>query len=136
MSVRLIIAVYARVQVVRAHAVQYHNHHGHPERGMRTVEFSIPRNCDLTRAEKLIEGVCLRRGLCVAMKGSLSAYPGSVHWHCKQSQQKRTLELTLFPAERRIWASVREGRKAPWIDADLPRLRRAIERELRGARQS
>jgi len=97
---------------------------------MKTIEFRFPRRRHLTRAAALIESVCSRRGLSVAMKGSLAGYPGCIHWHYKQPNQRGTLELTFYPAEKRLWASVQEGRKAPWIDVELPQLRRAIEREL------
>jgi hypothetical protein len=98
---------------------------------MREIEFAVPRNADLKGSESLIEQICAERGLTLAMKGSLSAYPGCVHWHFKRQKQKGTLELTLFPRGRRVWAKVQDGRKAPWIDKQLPGLRAAIERSLR-----
>jgi hypothetical protein len=101
---------------------------------MKEIEFKVPRDCDLARAGVLIEKVCAGRGLELAMKGSLAKYPGCIHWHFKQPNQKGTLELTLHLAERRIWAKVQEGRKAQWIDKELPVLRRAIERELKRTR--
>jgi len=98
---------------------------------MREVEFAVPKNCDVRKSPRLIEEVCARRGLQLAMKGSLATYPGSVHWHYKKQNQKGTLELTLHAPGHRIWAKVQAGRKAPWIDAELPRLKRAIESELK-----
>ena len=57
----------------------------------------------LTNAEKLIEEACSRLGLQLVMKASLSAYPGSVHWHYKRFPKERgTPELTLFTPDRRI----------------------------------
>jgi hypothetical protein len=98
---------------------------------MKEVEFSVPSGCDLGSAERLIEAVCLRRGLQVTMKGSLATFPGSIHWHYKNQSQKGTLELTLHVPSGRIWAQVQNGRRAEWIDLELPGLQRAIERELR-----
>jgi len=98
---------------------------------MKELEFAVPKNCDLRKAGRVIETACARRGLQLAMKGTLASYPGSTHWHFKQPDQKGTLELTLFLPVRRIWAQVQDGRRAAWIDAELPRLRRAIERELK-----
>jgi hypothetical protein len=98
---------------------------------MREVEFAVPKNCDLRKADKLVEEICARRGLQLAMKGTVATYPGSIHWHYKQPKQKGTLELTLYFAERRLWAKIQKGRKAPWIDEELPALRRAIESALR-----
>lgn len=62
------------------------------------------------------------------MKGSLSAYPGSIHWHYKSSGQKGTVEITLLDAERRIWVQVQDGRRATWIDRELPAIRCEIEK--------
>jgi len=70
------------------------------------------------------------------MKGAQASFLGSIHWHYKRKGQKGTLELTLYAAERRLWAQVQEGRKAPWIDEELPRLQRAIERELKGLKRA
>jgi hypothetical protein len=101
---------------------------------MQEVEFVIPKHRNLEGAEKLIEEVCGAMGLEIAMKGSLSAYPGSIHWHYKMDRKRRgTLELTLFMAGRRIWSQVQSGRKAPWIDDVLPKIRRSIENGLRQA---
>jgi hypothetical protein len=98
---------------------------------MREIEFHIPKQCDLAAAEVLIERACAESGLLVGMKGSLASYPGCVHWHYKKPNQKGTLELPLYGKESRLWAQVQDGRKAAWIEVELPRLQRAIERELR-----
>jgi hypothetical protein len=98
---------------------------------MRESEFAVPKNCDLRKADRLIEEICARRGLQLAMKGTTASYPGSFHWHFKQPKQKGTLELTLHIPTRRLWAKISEGRKAPWIDKELPALRRTIESALR-----
>jgi hypothetical protein len=98
---------------------------------MREIDFAVPRNADLGRVERLIEKICARRGLLLAMKGSLSSYPGCVHWHYKRQSHKGTLELTLFARDRRVWAKVQDGRRAPWIDEELPGLQRDVERALK-----
>ena len=98
---------------------------------MKEIEFRVPRGCDLTHARRIIEQVCKHRGLHSAMKASLATYPGSTHWHYKKLRQSGTLELTLYLPDRRIWAQVQKSRWAPWIDIELPRLRRDIEGALR-----
>ena len=65
------------------------------------------------------------------MKGTQSKFPGSIHWNFKRPRQKGTLELTLLIPEQRIWAQVQDGRKAPWIDDELPVLQRTIEKGLK-----
>jgi hypothetical protein len=55
---------------------------------MREVEFSVPQKCDLKLAARLIEEICMGRGLQMAMKGSQSKFPGSIHWHDKRRNKK------------------------------------------------
>ncbi|HLW55070.1 MAG TPA: hypothetical protein VKW06_19725 [Candidatus Angelobacter sp.] len=80
---------------------------------MKQLEFRVPKNGALSFAEQAIERVCGQRGLIVGMKGSLASYRGCTHWHFKKKKEKGTLEITLHPAGRRIWAQVQDGRKAP-----------------------
>src|ERR1700723_1168007 len=103
------------------------------EVAMREIEFAVPHNADLTQAIKSIETICAQHELILAMKGSLAAYPGCIHWHDKREKQKGTLELTLFARDRCVWAKVQDGRKAPGIERDLPALQWAIERALQAA---
>ncbi|HYA18609.1 MAG TPA: hypothetical protein VEF06_14150 [Bryobacteraceae bacterium] len=98
---------------------------------MQEVEFRIPRDADLRRAEQLIEEACAALNLTPAMKGALASYPGSTHWHYKNGKEKGTLELTLSPRDRRIWAQVQSRRKAPWIDTLLREVQGRIERALK-----
>jgi hypothetical protein len=98
---------------------------------MREIEFAVPRDANLIDAERFIEKICLKHGLVLAMKDSLAAYPGCVHWHYKRQNQKGTLELTLFSQDRRVWVKVQEGRNAPWVQEELPGLQIAIELALK-----
>jgi hypothetical protein len=100
---------------------------------MDQIEFSIPARCDLRKADVLIERVCAAHGLQAAMKGKLASYPGSIHWHYKKRAEKGTLELTLLPGERRIWAAIHTNRQAPWIAEVLHKVRADIERALQGS---
>ncbi len=102
---------------------------------MQEIEFTVPAKADLDQAEAVIESVCAAHGLQAGMKSPLASFPGSIHWHYKKPREKGTLELTLFRRDRRIWAQVQEGRKAPWISTVLPLVRSAIERELRNSLQ-
>ena len=97
---------------------------------MVETEFKVPSGCELKRAERAVERLCRSHGLSVGLKGSLSQYPGSIHWHFKKEKEKGTLELTLYPAEARLWSKVQAGRKASWIDEMLPGLKNDIEAEL------
>jgi hypothetical protein len=101
---------------------------------MQEFEFKVPATFDFTGAEALIESIGAAHGLGVAMKTSLASFPGSIHWHYKNKKDKGTLELTVFPRDRRIWAQVQSRRKAPWIEIILPRVQKDIEHELRRSR--
>ena len=100
---------------------------------MEQIEFSVPPRCDLMKVDALIERVCAAHGLHAAMKGRLATYPGSIHWHYKKPKEKGTLELTLLPSERRLWAAIHTNRQAPWIAEALNKLRADIERALKAA---
>jgi hypothetical protein len=97
---------------------------------MIETEFEMPEICDVRRVERTVERLCRTRGLLMALKGSLSQYPGSIHWHFKKERQKGTLELTLYPAKSRLWSKVQAGRKALWIYETLPELKNGIETAL------
>ena len=101
---------------------------------MTRFDFSFPPSCSAVRAARSIERICKTRGLELAMKTSLASVPASIHWHYKRPRETGTLEITLDRAAHRLWASVQAGRRAPWINAELPPLRLAIEAALRNRR--
>jgi hypothetical protein len=98
---------------------------------MTEVEFTVPQGCSLSAAASLIEKACGECGLRVSTRCALASYPGCIHWHVKRGIQPGTLELTLWEAKRRVWASVQDGRRAAWIDDALPRVKDAVETALR-----
>src|ERR1700730_8875921 len=95
--------------------------HGQQIAGLRVIEteFEIPKGCDAKSVERTVERLCHTRGLFMALKGSLSQYPGSIHLHFKKDRKKGTLELTLYPEKSRLWSKVQAGRKALWIDETI-----------------
>jgi hypothetical protein len=98
---------------------------------MTEVEFTVPQGYSLSGAASLIEKACRECGLRVSTRATLQTYPGCIHWHVKRGIQSGTLELTLWETKRRVWASVQNGRRAPWIDEALPRVKDAVETALR-----
>jgi hypothetical protein len=98
---------------------------------MTEVEFTVPQSCGLSGAASLIEKAFLGCGLRVSTRATLRSYPGCIHWHVKRGMHPGTLELTLWEAKRRVWASVQDGRRAPWIDEALPQVKHAVETALR-----
>ena len=97
---------------------------------MRSEEVTVPQGADFSRAEAALERCFEAEGLRVAMKGTLAAHKGCVHWHLKRGKERGTLEVTLWPARRRVWLSVHANRGGEWIEEGLVRLREAIEGSL------
>jgi hypothetical protein len=74
-----------------------------------------------------VDAAVAAHGLIVTMKGHLKTYPGSTHWHCKLGREPGTLEITLWPAKRRLWFKIHPGRRGEWMTHVLPSLQRALE---------
>jgi hypothetical protein len=98
---------------------------------MREVEFRVPPSAQFIDIESTIESICAAEGLQIGMKSALASFPGSTHWHFKRSKERGTLEITLLPSRRRIWAQIQDGRRADWIDACLAKITRAVEGKLK-----
>jgi hypothetical protein len=87
---------------------------------MKDIEIDLPP-AQIPSAAKL-ESLFTNATLRITLRGTLAAYPGSVHWHLKEGHQRGTLEVTLWPPEGRIWLSVQDGRRAEWIAGAVARL--------------
>ena len=92
---------------------------------MVEIPFKL-RGIDASAIE-LIDDAIARHGLITTMKGTLKSYPGSTHWHCKLGREKGTLEITLWPAKQRAWFKIQAGRRAPWIDEIVPKIKQTLE---------
>jgi hypothetical protein len=80
--------------------------------------------------ETAVEACVTEVGLHVTLKGTLAAYPGSLHWHIKRGKERGVLELTWWPEQHRLWFSVHRNRTAPWIETAQSQLKQAIEAAL------
>jgi hypothetical protein len=83
----------------------------------------------LSRLPQTIDELSAAHGLSISMKGSLKKFPGSIHWHLKKGRERGTLEVTLLPAERRLWFSMHENRSAAWVTNMAREFKRKIEGE-------
>src|ERR1700733_10438341 len=98
---------------------------------MKQIELSV-RGCNFSGATaRAIETVMSQQGLERSLKCTLAAYRGCVHWHFKKSGESGTLEVTMWPAQRRVWLSGQSGRRAAWITRSLKKIKMALQRELR-----
>jgi hypothetical protein len=86
----------------------------------------IPRTKPLP-SESDIEAAIAKLGLLTTLRATLASFPGSIHWHLKRDRQRGTLELTLWPAEHRLWLSVQGARNASWIGPGMRQLKAALE---------
>ena len=98
---------------------------------MRTEEVAVPQAADLAGAEGEIERCFGEAGLRVALKGTLATHKGCVHWHLKRGKERGTLEVTLWPARRRLWLSVHANRSGDWVEGALRHVADALPDALR-----
>ena len=89
---------------------------------MENVAIPLPRHVEGDTVAQVIDDALAESGLTVTLRDSLKKYPGCVHWHAKNGRASGTLEITLWPQERRAWFTVQDGRKAPWIEEKLSSL--------------
>ncbi len=95
---------------------------------MREMEIPLPRNADYRLVGKTIEEICVSRGLRLTLKASLNKFSGSTHWHFKNGDERGTLEITLWPAKRRAWFSIQDGRVGAWIGEQIALLQDSFQR--------
>lgn len=99
---------------------------------MTKLDIALPPHTPAADLASCIEQACARQGLSVSMRCTLRAYPGCTHWHLKQGAERGTLEVTLWPRERRLWLSIQSGRAGTWTEAAAERLRAALHHSLWG----
>jgi hypothetical protein len=96
---------------------------------MSEHEIQVGRKWDSRSIARAIESAAKSHDLQIALKGTLQTCRGCTHWHFKNGRNSGTLEATMWPKEKRVWLSVQSGRRAVWIERDLP----AIVKQLQAA---
>jgi hypothetical protein len=99
---------------------------------VRGIEIVLPSGTDPAAVPELVEAECKSFGLTRRLLGTLKTIPGSMHWHFARGRERGTLEVTWVATGRRLWFTVQDGRKAPWIDDAIPSLKAALERTPAG----
>ena len=79
----------------------------------------------------VVRGPCYLALRCLVGAGGpqpdgIVLYPGSRHWHYRRGRERGTLEITFWPAQRRLWLKVAAGRTSAWITELLPSLQAAL----------
>jgi hypothetical protein len=100
---------------------------------VRTIEIPWPGDVDCQIVEEAIDEAITGIGLTVTLRGSLKKFPGCIHWHARNGRESGTLEITLWPQQRRAWFTIQDGRRAPWIDDEMRRITEVIAELLNGA---
>jgi hypothetical protein len=95
---------------------------------MREIEIDILGIDDAQRIAQRVETVLASHGLTLHSRGTLRTYPGCIHWHWKNGKHPGTLEVTHWPAQRRLWFKIQAARRAPWIDQLVPLLKADMEK--------
>lgn len=98
---------------------------------MQVIEIDLPP--ESTLSETIIENCCAENKLDIALKGTLSKYPGCVHWHLKQGKQRGTLEVTWWPQQHRLWLSIQPGRTGEWVEEAAQSLKEKLNAAIRNA---
>jgi hypothetical protein len=98
---------------------------------MQNIEIKLPATMNLSKAEKAIDAALTANGLEIALRGTLKKIPGCIHWHARNPGQSGTLELTLWPRQRRVWITIQSGRDADWIAVRLPAVKKTLHQHLK-----
>jgi len=98
---------------------------------LREIEIVLPADFDGCAIGRAVDQAIAETGLTVSLRGSLKKFPGCVHWHVKNGHEAGTLEITLWPEQRRAWFVVQDGRRATWIDAKLKLVSEQLQRKIK-----
>jgi hypothetical protein len=83
---------------------------------------------DWPRTERLIEQLCARAGLWVAMKDVTKQKPRGTIWHLKKEGLPGAMELAVWPEQNRARLSIHDARNAKWLDEMIDRIADGLER--------
>lgn len=86
---------------------------------MLEVNVPVPGHLADESIPGVVEQICNHQGLKLSRKGTLSKYPGCVHWHYRKDKQRGTLEITWWGKKRRLWIKVAARRSADWIQGAI-----------------
>ncbi len=94
---------------------------------MITIDLPVDPRTEPAQITQRIAAAIAQSGLRITLQGTLAAYPGCLHWHLKQGKEPGTLELTWWPAQRRLWFKVASGRRGAWIEVAVAQFRGQLE---------
>jgi hypothetical protein len=90
------------------------------------IEIPVRSDVEFLLAETVVEAASAAEGLWVARKAAMATYPGSIHWHLRRGNDPGTIEVTVWPAGRRIWLKVHPLRNTLWVEPAAERLKERL----------
>lgn len=96
---------------------------------MEVIPIVLPEGVRVEAVPEVIEQSISALGLIMAMRSTLKAYPGSIHWHVRRPNHSGTLEITYDPTTQRAWFSTRAGRTKDWVMEAMEKLVIEINRQ-------
>ena len=93
---------------------------------MQSFDIPLPVDRSTNVLPAAVQQACSAAGLTLTLDGTLKSYPGSRHWHYRRGRERGTLEITFWPAQRRLWLKIAAGRTSAWITELLPSLQAAL----------
>ncbi len=102
---------------------------------MENYEIKVPAQLKDGEVVQRIEGALTKIGLHVTLSSTLKKFPGCRHWHLHQQGRQGTLDLTWWPAQRRLWLSSRSRRTTASLSDQIPSLLQQLETRLVSTRE-
>jgi hypothetical protein len=93
---------------------------------MADIEIAWPEDTGSEELCGCIDGWIECSRLVCGMRTTLAKHPGSTHWHVRSVGSPGTLEITVWPAKRQLWVSMRSNRTADWMAGQPEMLSAAI----------
>ena len=99
---------------------------------MPEYKIPLPAGPNHAQIQIAIEAAIKQAGYQISLKGSITKYPGCVHWLVKNGKSVGTLKVTFWPKARRAWIDFEGGRGTDWIDDAVPLVLDGISWRLAG----
>jgi hypothetical protein len=102
---------------------------------MEEYEIKVPARLKDGEIVQRIEAALPNLGYHITLSSTLKKYPGCRHWHLHQQGLQGTLDLTWWPARRRLWLSSRSRRTTASLADQIPILLQQLETHLGSTRE-
>ena len=97
------------------------------------IYIDMPEGVTRKQVMRAVERAATAAGLYISHIGSYSRkkYPNSVHWHFKrQAKEPGLIDATYWDVKSLLWLMIRH-REPEWVKRTAPKLKRALQNELK-----